>query len=164
MNTIKIEDKITPNYSEDPGCYILHSTQFTKGICRLIDRDIQSILYIGKGSNLRSRVSSLQQSILSNCNPSQVLPKERGHQALSRKYFRIRKHIQTKNLNISFFTTPNHNPEIIESILLEKYVVKYGELPPLNGQYGKFSLEDAISLTKNIKAELDVILAKLEIE
>ncbi|HCY80607.1 MAG TPA: hypothetical protein DHV22_02870 [Xanthomarina gelatinilytica] len=124
-----------------PGCYVLYQN---KAIARLGAIDAKGILYIGKGDNIFHRVNSLKRSVLDNCrnNPQPLL---RGHQTLSKKIFRIQKFIAVELLRINILI-PNNMDDArhLESYLLESYVSKYGELPPLNGQYGSFSLADSI--------------------
>jgi excinuclease UvrABC nuclease subunit len=126
------------------GCYILRSKEFKSGIKRFNSIDTNSILYIGKGDNIHKRVRSLIRSINDNDRNCLNGPHERGHKALSRKFYRIRNFIRTELLFIDIYTVNNINPKILESFLLETYVANFAELPPLNGQYGSFTLEQSI--------------------
>lgn len=158
LEHISLEERISQKLVGASGCYVLRSNQFFEGIHRLINTDSKSILYIGKADDLFTRISSLQKSILSNSDHNQLKPKERGHKALSRKYFRIKKSIDSKQLFINYFPMPNLDPNVLESILLECYVAEYGELPPLNGQYGNYRLQEALKLNLPFKKETNLIL------
>jgi hypothetical protein len=136
-----LERRIKTDFQEQRGTYILH---FYKNgepakICRFRDNDLNGILYIGKTDDtLYNRVTSLATAIKSNSDKSQVEPKQRGHRSLSLKFFRIRKHIELEDLIVEVRETAE-TPEIDESKLLESYVATFGELPPLNGNYGKYA-------------------------
>lgn len=123
------------------GCYILHQN---KAIAKLGAIDTKGVLYIGKGDDILNRVNSLQKSVLDNCNNDQQAV-IRGHQSLSKKIFKIQKFIAIELLRIKLWI-PNKMDDVrnLESYLLESHVSKYGELLPLNGQYGSFSLTDSI--------------------
>jgi hypothetical protein len=127
------------------GCYILHQN---KAIAKLGAIDTKGVLYIGKGDNIFHRVNSLQRSVLDNCNNDQQAV-IRGHQSLSKKIFRIQGLITAELLSIKLLI-PNKMDDVryLESYLLESYVSKYGELPPLNGQYGSFHLSEATKYLK----------------
>ena len=132
-----IGQKLEYNESFSSGCYILYQN---KPISRIGGTDPKGILYIGKGDNIFKRIKSLQRSVLDNCQ-DMLEPKIRGHQSLSKKVFRIQKFINTTALTITILAPSNmQDVRYLESYLLEAYVEKYGELPPLNGQYGCYSL------------------------
>lgn len=128
-----------------PGCYVLSLSELDrpKAINRFGGIDNKGILYIGKADLLATRMTSLKQSVLSNCLSEQEDFKEKGHKSLSRKYHRIRNFLNAADLNIGVCILEGISPFVLESYLLEIYVSKYGELPPLNGQYGSHSLKEA---------------------
>ncbi len=135
-----LKDKIKNVYGEEAGTYILHwyKNDKPREIGRLLGTDNKGILYIGKTDTpLYKRVFSLQNSIKANSALLQPLPVEKGHKTLSKKFFRIRKRIDINDLYITvnrFKITPEED----ESHLLDEYVSRLGELPPLNGVYGKY--------------------------
>jgi len=136
-----LEQKIRTDFLEQKGTYILHLYKNDKPgkICRLLDVDCNGILYIGETDDtLYNRVASLVTAIKSNSSLIQSEPKQRGHMSLSLKFFRIRKHIDIENLVVEVRETIK-TPERDESDLLESYVAEFGELPPLNGNYGKYA-------------------------
>lgn len=120
------------------GTYSLHI--FENGKPKLLSRvfgvDENGILYIGENEkDLLPRVNSLRKSILLNCNSDQKEPRLGGHKSLSKKYYRIRKHVDADQLHIRVYPVKVSNKED-ESLLLESYVREFGETPPLNGNYG----------------------------
>lgn len=122
------------------ACYILYQN---KPIARIGGKDTSGILYIGKADNLFTRVVSLQKSVLSNCN-NNGSAKIKGHQSLSKKVFRIQRFLDTAKMTIKIIVLPTYESIMYaESYLLEYYVNQFGELPPLNGQYGKYELIEA---------------------
>jgi len=142
--TDPLKEVIPDNIHLKSGCYalLLFEENEAKSICRLSGKDNNGILYIGKADKILKRIISLQQSVIFNSDKSQNEPIEKGHQSLSRKYFRIRKKIDVKNLRIGIWDNQEDLPEKLESYLLELYVDSYGELPPLNGQYGKYDMRE----------------------
>ena len=134
----KIQDQV----SEANGCYFLHwfEDDNPKSISRLIGSDKEGILYIGSADvPLYNRIHSLQQSILANFDHNQTKPKLKGHKALSQKFFRIRKHVRVTDLFVTVKTSNSgKSPGKAESFYLDKYASINGELPPLNGNYGKY--------------------------
>src|SRR5690606_20809380 len=119
------------------ACYILYQNE---PISRLGGVDSDGVLYIGKADNLFNRVSSLQQSVLCNCYNDEKA-KIKGHQSLSKKVFRIQRFLNTSKMTIKVVVLPSYESIMYaESYLLEYYVNQFGELPPLNGQYGKYEL------------------------
>jgi hypothetical protein len=147
-------DEIKKNEFVNPGCYILFNGD---EICRLGGVDNSGILYIGKANNLKSRLNSLYKSILYNSDHSQTQANEQGHKALSRKFFRIRKRINIENLKFLSIPMEQNLALELESYLLESYVEKFAELPPLNGSYGSFSLNTSYELLKNSNFDFDQI-------
>lgn len=137
-----LKEKIRYAYNEETGTYILHWFRNGKPrkICRLLGTDCNGIIYIGETEKtLYSRVSSLAVAILSNSDKFQLVPVEIGHKTLSKKFFRIRKHIDVNDLYVEV-NSCKISPKEDESKLLEEYVASYGELPPLNGSYGKYAI------------------------
>lgn len=134
------------------ACYILYQNM---PIQRFGGTDANGILYIGKADNLYTRVASLQKSVLSNCNNNGNV-KIKGHQSLSKKVFRIQKFLNTSKMTIKIVVLPTYESIMYaESYLLEDYVNQFGELPPLNGQYGKYEFIEATQylLTQDIKLD-----------
>lgn len=140
---INIEDTLSESVKDivNPwACYILYHN---KTIHRLGGSDSKGVLYIGKADNLYNRIPSLQQSVLSNCNNA-LKAQIKGHQSLSKKVFRIKEFLDTSKMTISIVVLPTYESIMYtESYLLEYYVKKFGELPPLNGQYGKYEFDEA---------------------
>lgn len=134
------------------ACYILYQNTPTQ---RLGGTDAKGILYIGKADNFHTRVVSLQQSVLYNCNNNDKA-KIKGHKSLSKKVFRIQGLLDTSKMTIKIAVLPTYESIMYaESYLLEEYVRQFGELPPLNGQYGKYELNEATQylLKQNIKLD-----------
>ena len=105
--------------------------------------DSKGILYIGKADNLYNRVASLQKSVLKNCNNNDKV-KIGGHQSLSKKVYRIQRFLDVSKMTIKIVVLPTYESILYsESYLLEDYVNQFGELPPLNGQYGNYEFHDA---------------------
>ena len=128
-------------FGEENGTYSLHWFDRGKprGICRSMGIDCDGILYIGKTETpLYKRISSLQDSVLTNSERTLLKPVERGHKTLSKKFFRIRKRIEIGDLFVSAQIT-KASPKKDESFRLDKYASVYGELPPLNGDYGEYA-------------------------
>jgi hypothetical protein len=139
ITTDTFSETIKDRFQECSGTYVLH--WFDRGkpktTSRLIKNDPLGRLYIGETSKpLYERVSSLRDALLANDKDQQLdEPKEKGHQALSKKFFRIRKHFNVEDLYVSIQPL-KWFPKKDESYLIEKYVAECGELPPLNGNYG----------------------------
>ena len=134
-----LRDKIKSIYNKEVGTYILRWFKNGKprNICRLLDTDCHGVLYIGETEKtLFSRVASLATAILSNSKKDQSEPVEIGHHTFSKKFFRIRKHIDVNDLYVEVISC-KISPKKDESKLIEEYVAEYGELPPLNGNYGQ---------------------------
>ncbi|MFV0247928.1 MAG: hypothetical protein ACK5H1_03065 [Tenacibaculum sp.] len=118
MKMFKVSDTLPKNLDNKKGCYflILVKKDKPKPIQRVFgDIDTNGILYIGKGDNLYKRVNSLQKSIISNSDYSQTKPKEKGHKALSRKFYRVRKKINIEALRIKIIENNNLDAEKLES-------------------------------------------------
>lgn len=125
--------------SDNGGIYSLHIFENGKPkiLSRVFGKDKQGTLYIGENEkNLLSRVNSLRKSIFMNCDTNQKEPRIGGHESLSKKYYRIRKHIDESQLHIRVYLIDVSNKED-ESFMIEEYVRDYGETPPLNGNYGR---------------------------
>ena len=132
--------------------YILYQN---KSIQRLGGTDTKGVIYIGKADNLYTRVASLQKSVLSNCNNNGNI-KIKGHQSLSKKVFRIQRFLDTSKMTVKIVVLPTHESIMYaESYLLEEYVRQFGELPPLNGQYGKYEFIDSKQYLLKHDIELD---------
>ncbi len=134
-----LKEKIRSIHRDEAGTYILYwfKNDEPRKIGRLLDTDCEGVLYIGEtDKTLYSRVTSLAVSIQSNSDEIQSEPKEMGHKTLSKKFFRIRKHIDVTDLYVEV-NTCKISPKEDESKLIEDYVADFGELPPLNGNYGQ---------------------------
>ncbi|MCG2419363.1 hypothetical protein K8089_10040 [Aequorivita sp. F47161] len=132
------------NWSTAPGCYILYRENGP--VPRIGGLDPKGILYIGKGDSILRRVKSLRDSVICNASHDQTECVIKGHNALSQKFYRMRKHITVENLSIRIFQLPkNIQSSYLESYLLEEYASQFGELPPLNGSYGSHYFEDAVN-------------------
>ena len=122
------------------ACYVLYQNT---PISRLGGTDSKGILCIGKADNLYNRVASLQKSVLKNCNNNDKV-KIGGHQSLSKKVYRIQRFLDVSKMTIKIVVLPTYESILYtESYLLEDYVNQFGELPPLNGQYGNYEFHDA---------------------
>lgn len=146
--TVKLDNSLNhfkrENWSTAPGCYILYRENGP--VSRIGAVDQKGILYIGKGDSILHRVKSLQDSVICNASHDQKECNIKGHNALSQKFFRMRKRIAVENLSIRIFQLPkNIQSSYLESYLLEEYASQFGELPPLNGSYGSHYHEDAVS-------------------
>lgn len=143
-------------WSSNPGCYILF--QKNNPINRIGGTDDKGILYIGKGDKILKRVNSLQQSVICNADHNQDSCVIKGHNALSQKFYRMRKHLDVNTMSIRLFILPEFvEAKYLESYLLELYVSHYGELPPLNGSYGSVTLEYALHYLKSNNIKLPII-------
>lgn len=92
------------------------------------------------------RVKSLRDSVICNAAHDQTECVIKGHNALSQKFYRMRKHIDIESLYIRIFQLPkNIESSYLETYLLEKYASQFGELPPLNGFYGSHYLDDVVN-------------------
>lgn len=110
-----------------------------RSINRLIGKDTKGILYIGMTEvPFLTRVCNLQHALFGNSHKEAGNdgPSNSGHTQMGKKYYRIRHKVKIEDLFIGIF--PNETPKNAESNALEKYVKEFGELPPLNGQYGSF--------------------------
>lgn len=142
LNQFRNED-----WSVSPGCYILYRED--DPVPRIGGVDPKGILYIGKGDSILRRVKSLRDSVICNAAHDQTVCIIKGHNSLSQKFYRMRKHIDVENLYIRIFQLPkNIESSYLESYLLEIYVSQFGELPPLNGSYGSHYLDDDVSYFK----------------
>lgn len=134
------------------ACYILYQN---KPISRLGGTDSNGVLYIGKADNLYNRVASLQKSVLKNCNNNDKV-RIGGHQSLSKKVFRIQRFLDVSKMTIKIIVLPTYESILYtESYLLEDYVNQFGELPPLNGQYGNYEYGYAKQYLIQNKIECD---------
>ncbi|MEM1258183.1 MAG: hypothetical protein AAGH81_06625 [Bacteroidota bacterium] len=151
----KLSEVISTEILVSKGCYALlwYKKGKPRSIPRLKEKDKSGILYIGKADKIKSRVGSLQKTILNNSSSILKEPIIQGHQTLSKKFFRIRDNFEIDDFKIKIWNCPDDDPEEVESFLLESYVKQYAELPPLNGQYGKYEL-DGIDLKCNISIDL----------
>lgn len=139
INDPDFEKKVLAMVSRNKGgTYSLHIFENgkPKSLARVFGVDKNGTLYIGENEkDLLPRVNSLRRSIMLNCSTDQKVPRLGGHQSLSLKYFRIRKHVDHNQLHVRVNPLKVSNKED-ESLLLESYVRDFGETPPLNGNYG----------------------------
>ncbi|PKV51337.1 hypothetical protein ATE84_3412 [Aquimarina sp. MAR_2010_214] len=94
-------------------------------ISRLIGKDNQGILYIGKSENLTRRLGTLINLINGTSTT--------GKHSMGLRYQEIevfQKHLKPENIKLRIIFCDN--PRDIESSMLLEYLYKFGELPPLN--------------------------------
>jgi len=131
------------SWSTNPGCYVLLQN---KAVSRIGGKDKTGVLYIGKGDKILKRIMSLQASVVCNADHNQEKCVIKGHNALSQRFYRMRKHADINTMSIRVFKLPEHiEAKYLESYLIESYVSKFAELPPLNGSYGSVALDNALS-------------------
>ncbi|MBS9461452.1 hypothetical protein KIM67_03455 [Flagellimonas sp. 389] len=155
------------NIDSDPAKILDFSTQKSKGcfgliwckdgmprrVTRLKGKDENGILYIGKADVILDRVGSFQKTIFEVFYNRRSISINKGHQTFSKKFYRIKDTFDINDLKIKIWVSPFDDPEYVKSFLLEQYVTKFLELPPLNGQYGKFDL-DKINHKEHISIDL----------
>jgi hypothetical protein len=109
------------------GIYKIFSqdNNIRKPIERLLDKDIDGILYIGSATSYLDRVINLKKSILPDYN---------GQSHICGRRYKSNPKIELKfpieKLYIELI--PTDNPIELEKTELEKYFNRFGELPPLN--------------------------------
>jgi hypothetical protein len=128
MKLISLAEKqFWKNIPENGGVYHIRCFKNNKviNINRVLGIDNDGILYIGKSDNLRERLRMLQRVL----NPKL---KATAH-TFGTKYN------DNKNLKIAFplktlFVSIEvaEEPKNLESKLLDKYFIKFGEVPPFN--------------------------------
>jgi hypothetical protein len=112
---------------ETSGVYFIHS--YNNGhpakLNRVMGKDEEGVLYIGKSENLRERLRMLWRVL----NPKL---KATAH-SFGTKYNankKLREFFPMKSLYVSYRITSE--PKTLEYELLDKYFLKYGEVPPFN--------------------------------
>jgi hypothetical protein len=109
------------------GIYKIFSqdNHIRKPIERLLDKDINGILYIGSATSYLNRVINLKKSILPDYNGQSHICGRRykSNPSIALKF-------PAENLYIELI--PTDNPIELEKTELKKYFDKFGELPPLN--------------------------------
>jgi hypothetical protein len=121
------ENKFWNRIPESEGVYFIHSyndENCTK-LYRVLGQDEEGVLYIGKSKNIRERLRMLWRVL----NPKL---KATAH-TFGTKYNtnkKLREAFPSKSLYVSYRTTIE--PKKLESELLDKYFLKYGEVPPFN--------------------------------
>jgi len=133
-NTISLKERIADSveYKGESGIYVLSTSNMP--LNRAMGVDTSGILYIGKSSNLKSRISALKTS---NHNATWFLFQNRS---LARFYInseikdddkKMSHHVGELNITLAK-STPEFSESILETIALFTYVNNFGETPPLN--------------------------------
>lgn len=128
IKTISLTENIFwKHIPECGGVYFIktHSKKKPIRINRVLGIDEDGILYIGKSENLRERLRMLWRVI----NPKQ---KATAH-TFGKKYNenkKLREAFPLKSLYISYGISTD--PKVLEFKLLNKYFLKFGEVPPFN--------------------------------
>ena len=126
----KMWHKIDNEFNTNGGVYILKcSTGINNFIPvstnRLVERDKNGILYIGKANSFIDRVIDLKKSISPQYNST-------SHECGVR--YKAHKKLQVKfpfeNLYIELYR--DEKPLELEKIFLTEYEASFGELPPIN--------------------------------
>lgn len=154
--TADLKKYLPTSIHDKRGCYMLvwQSNGQANIIQRIFEEDKTGTLYIGKASNLLKRVKSLKRAIQSNADHEQEKPKPTGHRVLSRNFYRVRERFNPNDFQIRVIEMDSEEPEMLESYLIEKYVSVFGELPPLNGQYGKYHYHEVKEHFEHINLDL----------
>lgn len=128
MNPISLADNsFWKRIPESGGIYFIYGykNKLPIKISRVLGIDNDGILYIGKSENLRERLRMLWRVL----NPKL---KATAH-TFGTKYnfnIRLREAFPLKSLYVSYAISTE--PHILESELLDKYFLQYGEVPPFN--------------------------------
>lgn len=128
MKPISLAEKqFWKNIPESGGVYHIRSFKDNKviKINRVLGIDNKGILYIGKSDNLRERLRMLWRVL----NPKL----EATAHTFGKKYNdnkKLRFVFPLKTLYVSFEVA--EEPKNLESELLDKYFIKFGEVPPFN--------------------------------
>ncbi len=126
------EDQIQKRFGDSGGVYWLRCVE-KKGqdkfvrISRTIDNDDGGILYIGKAERLQTRLRNLRRCIVPDRKSEKHICGRRynSNSNLKKKFPLNRLCVSVKRAN---------NPEELEKKNLDKYLKKFGDLPPLNRQ------------------------------
>lgn len=125
-----LENQLKNDIGNSPGVYILFSKidNTVKTVPRALGVDEEGQLYIGRGVNLRKRISELKSRIFLFRRKHSGGSRYNSNQALKTAFPKESLHIR-----IGMFD----DPEEAERKLLFDYIKRFGELPPLNRQRGK---------------------------
>jgi hypothetical protein len=102
---------------------------FPKIISRLLDRDPEGIIYIGKSENLWSRINAFWKTIIK---------RDRSRHAAAWTYCSYGYESLFPPNSLQFRFLEFENPEDLEFDLLLQYFRKYRDLPPLNTSRGNY--------------------------
>ncbi|MBM3417509.1 MAG: hypothetical protein FJY17_01135 [Bacteroidetes bacterium] len=121
------DDGFWKRIPESGGIYFIYGykNKLPIKISRFLGIDNDGVLYIGKSENLRERLRMLWRVL----NPKL---KATAH-TFGTKYNnnkRLREAFPLKTLYVSYKITSE--PKTLESELLDKYFLKFGEVPPFN--------------------------------
>jgi hypothetical protein len=128
MKTISLaEINFWKQIPESRGVYFIYSCNnlIPIRLNRVLGTDEEGVLYIGKSENLRERLRMLWRVL----NPKL----EATAHTFGTKYNsnqKLREAFPMKSLFVSYRITSE--PKTLESELLDKYFLKYGEVPPFN--------------------------------
>ncbi len=129
INNKNLWDEIYTDFNETGGVYKVIWLKGTTPVTipRLLKKDEQGVLYIGKAQSFLNRVIDLKKSILSNY-------KSDNHDFGKRynKYAILKENILIDELFVELIFSDI--PKITEAEELDKYYQKFGELPPFNFQ------------------------------
>jgi hypothetical protein len=121
-------NKIIANFGSGGGVYILkcdNGQGAPISVNRVLLKDDEGVLYIGKAENFSDRVASLKKSISPEYASS-------SHECGAR--YKANPLITTcfPYDQLYVFLVPSDDPRATEAELLTNYESKFGELPPLN--------------------------------
>lgn len=122
-----VENGFWNHIPECSGVYLIHSynNQIPIRLNRVLDTDVEGVLYIGKSENIRERLRMLWRVL----NPKL---KATAH-TFGTKYNANKKLMKAFPLNSLYVSYRITNaPKTLESELLENYFAKFGEVPPFN--------------------------------
>ena len=126
LNDNQLYYYIKESFGNSGGVYILKiilETETPMKISRFFDEDQEGIIYIGKASCFLDRVLSLKKTIFMN---------SKSHIA-GRKIKRLNSWFEKIRVETMFVELIQSNsPEDLEREMLDEYLQKFGELPPLN--------------------------------
>ena len=118
---------INDHFGNGGGVYkiIAMSDNKPTAINRFIGIDTTGVLYIGKADSFVDRVITLKKSLLPDY-------KDTSHKVgnIYKEHPIIAAHFPLENLYVEL--QADDNPKNLESILIDEYFKKYGEVPPLN--------------------------------
>lgn len=119
---------INDDFGSSGGVYVLSCVDETGRvipISRLLDDDMDGVLYIGMATSFTKRVIDLKKSLSPDheSKEHECGVRHKGHKHISKNF-------PYDRLEVELFSS--EDPRILEHDLLESYFVKFGELPPLN--------------------------------